>query len=260
MIPDIPRSVAMVLVLSVVAIALAIGFTLSSAARRSGLPRGARRRVRIGVAGFLGAWFGAVLFLAPAPASVLTRDPFAITPLMPLFLVLSGAAPLVALWRSPSLRRTLAAVPLSSLQALQSWRILGVVFVVLLALGQLPAHFALPAGWGDIAIGLTAPLVALAVAREARGAKRMALAWNVLGLLDLVVAVGMGTGLLAPVLLPGLGSRVPPAPAMGVFPMFLVPAFAVPASVLLHVISLGRLARERDVRPTLAPAIGPNRA
>ena len=88
----------------------------------------------------------------------------------------------------------------------------------------------------------------------------MALAWNVLGLLDLVVAVGMGTGLLAPVLLPGLGSRVPPAAAMGVFPMFLVPAFAVPPSVLLHAISLGRLVRERNVRPKLALAIGPNRA
>jgi len=58
----------------------------------------------------------------------------------------------------------------------------------------------------------------------------------------------MGTGLLAPYLAPELGPRVQPAAAMGIFPMFLVPAFAVPVSVLLHLIALGRLRREVRTR------------
>jgi len=71
--------------------------------------------------------------------------------------------------------------------------------------------------------------------------------WNVVGLVDLVVAVGMGTGFLAPFFVPELGSRVPPAAAMGVFPPILVPTFAVPVLVLLHLLALARL-RHR-VRP-----------
>lgn len=47
--------------------------------------------------------------------------------------------------------------------------------------------------------------------------------------------------------------RVPPAAAMGVFPMILVPAFAVPLSVLLHLTALARLRREVGVRSGLVP-------
>jgi hypothetical protein len=81
----------------------------------------------------------------------------------------------------------------------------------------------------------------------------IALSWNALGLLDLAVAVGMGTGLLAPLLVPELGPRVPPVPAMGVYPLVLVPAFAVPASALVHVLALSRLAREARPQPGLQP-------
>jgi hypothetical protein len=93
-------------------------------------------------------------------------------------------------------------------------------------------------------IGLLAPIVAWALARRAGGARSLAVAWNVAGLLDLCVAVGMGTGVLATAVLPHSGERVPPAAAMGVFPMILVPAFAVPLSVLLHVWALARLRGE----------------
>jgi hypothetical protein len=73
------------------------------------------------------------------------------------------------------------------------------------------------------------------------------------GLLDLIVAVGMGTGFLAPFLAPGLGSQVPPAAAMGVFPMIVVPIFAVPISVILHLLALGRLRRAVHLRPSPLP-------
>ena len=54
-------------------------------------------------------------------------------------------------------------------------------------------------------------------------------------------------------LAPGLGARVAPAAAMGVFPMILVPTFAVPASVLLHLLALGRLRREVRLGSGLVP-------
>ena len=80
-----------------------------------------------------------------------------------------------------------------------------------------------------------------------RAAPALAMTWAVLGLLDLVVAVGMGTGFLAPLLAPELGSRVAPAGPMGTFPLFIIPAFTVPLAVLLHLAVLGRLLRETPV-------------
>ncbi len=47
-----------------------------------------------------------------------------------------------------------------TLTSLQSWRFIGFTFVLLEARGVLPAIFAWPAGYGDMAIGVTASFVA----------------------------------------------------------------------------------------------------
>jgi hypothetical protein len=244
MIPNIPSYITLILLVANLAVAFVVWRILSTAADRSGLAPAARRGVRGGSAIFLGGWLGAAMLLAPPPASLLTRDAFYITPLVPLFVLLPPAIALLALWRSPAIRRVLATASVPAIIAVQFCRVVGVVFLILLSLGQLPAHFALPAGRGDIAVGLSAPLVGLAVARGTSGGRMLAIFWNIFGLLDLIVAVGMGTGVLAPLLAPELGARVPSAAAMGVFPMLLVPTFAVPLSVLLHLIALGRLRRD----------------
>ncbi len=255
MIPVIPWYVTLIVIATSLAVATTVWSILSSAASRSGLAPAAQRRVRIGSALFFGAWLGAILAIGPAPASLSTRGAYFITPLIPGFFAASLATVLFALWRSESFRRALAAAPLSLLSAAQAWRVVGIVFVLLYVRGVFPPHFALPAGWGDVAVGLTAPFVGLALARGVRGARTLGIAWNAFGLLDLVVAVGMGTGLLAPILLPELGPRVPPAAAMGVLPMLLVPAFAVPFSAYLHVISLWGLTRGIRFGRALEPGV-----
>ena len=53
---------------------------------------------------------------------------------------------------------------LPALIGLQTFRIVGVIFIVAWLGGTLPGGFALPAGIGDVAIGLAAPFVATAVA------------------------------------------------------------------------------------------------
>ena len=249
MIPHIPSYITLIIVATNLTVSVAVWSMLSSAAAESGLPADTQRKVRFGTALFLGGWLGSAILLAPAPATLLTRDRFYISPLVPAFVLVPAILFLLALWLAPALRQVLASASLPALIAVQLYRTVGAVFVILLSLGQLPAYFALPAGWGDIAIGLTAPLVALAVARAVRGSRVLAIAWNVLGLLDLLVAVGMGTGVLAPILMPELGTRVPAAAAMGVFPMLLVPAFAVPVSILLHLIALSRLRTATRLMP-----------
>ena len=253
MTPAIPWYIESIVIATNLAVAVVAWGILSVGASRSGLPSATRRRVRIGGAGYLGAWLGAALALAPPSATVLAADPLALTPLVPLFILAPTSIAILGIALSPTLRKVAAAAPLPMVVGVQVYRLIGAVFVVLLAQGQLPAHFALPAGWGDIAVGLGAPLVALALARRLGGARALAVGWNVFGLLDLIVAVGMGSGVLVPLLVPELGARVAPAPAMGVFPMILVPMFLVPVSGLLHLVALWRLWRES------VPLSGPTR-
>jgi len=98
---------------------------------------------------------------------------------------------LLALRRIPVVARALAGPGMvSRLELPHTPRVAGVVFLFYLALGHLPALFALPAGLGDIAAGIAAPLVAL---RLAQGTGRRAGLWfNAFGMTDLAVALTLG--------------------------------------------------------------------
>jgi hypothetical protein len=103
-----------------------------------------------------------------------------------LTLALIGMA--LALTWSPSLRSVLTNQ--KNLVRLNVWRLVGAAFVALMFANQVPALWALPAGLGDVAIGATAFWVAGRL--DAPGGTRRAIIFNLLGLLDLVVAVGLG--------------------------------------------------------------------
>jgi len=241
-IPHIPWYIALIVLVTQPLIGFTVWRIVAGAAPRS---------VRLGLGAVLAAWLGLALVLAPAPATLAGRGAFYVNPLIPSFALASFVAALAGIALFPALRRALAAAAVPALIGVQVYRVVGVLFIILLAQGQLPAHFAEPAGWGDIFVGLTAVPVAIALARRLAGARALAIAWNVFGLFDLMVAVGMGTGVLAPYLLPGVDARVPAAAAMGVFPLILIPTFVVPLSVILHVTALARLARAAPSRATL---------
>jgi len=138
---------------------------------------------------------------------------------------------------SPSLRALLSRQ--SSLIRLHLWRFEGILFLILMAQGRLPALFALPAGIGDILVAATAPWVARSA--DAPSGRRRAIIWNVLGLTDLVVAIVLGV-----MTNPGpahVFDTVPNSAAMAHFPMALIPTFFVPLAMTLHVVSLWQLLR-----------------
>lgn len=106
------------------------------------------------------------------------------------------------------------------LTTVQVWRVGGIAFLILLAKGILPPILAVPAVFGDMAIGVTAPFIADAPAQNnmsARGFVR----WQIAGILDLVVAVTLGV-LSSPsrlgILAHGATTRV-----IGQLPMTLIP-------------------------------------
>jgi hypothetical protein len=153
--------------------------------------------------------------------------------------ILIGA---LMIWQSEAAKRIIDAVPQEWLVGVQLYRALGVIFLILYATGKLPSLFAWPAGIGDIAIGLLAPVVGLAYARAPRKAASLVAAWNVFGLLDLMIAVGTGF-MTAPSLLQPLELQ-PTSELMTLLPMVLIPIYLVPLSIVLHLASLAKLRRE----------------
>ena len=163
---------------------------------------------------------------------------------------LRGAlAPFVgAARRIPVVARALAAPGLASrLEYPHTFRVEGVAFLIMMALGHLPALFALPAGLGDIAAGIAAPLVAYQLAR---GTGRRAARWhNAFGITDLVVALTLGalTGFQLLTITPSA------APLFGL-PLALIVTAGVPLLLALHIASMSALAKAPR---TPLPATGP---
>jgi hypothetical protein len=153
--------------------------------------------------------------------------------------ILIGA---LMIWRSEAAKRIIDAVPQEWIVGVQLYRALGVIFLILYAMGKLPGLFAWPAGVGDIAIGLLAPVVGLAYARAPSNAAGLVRAWNVFGLLDLIVAVGTAF-MTAPSRFQAFEFQ-PTSELMTLLPMVLIPVYLVPLSIVLHLASLAKLRRE----------------
>lgn len=157
-------------------------------------------------------------------------------------ILLPIAAGALLIWRSETAKRVIAAVPQPWLVGVQLYRALGVIFLILYTSGKLPALFALPAGIGDMAIGLLAPIVGVAYARAPRQAESLVAGWNVFGILDLMIAIGTGFA-TAPSLIQPI-EVLPTSDLMTVLPMVLIPVYLVPLSIVLHLASLAKLRRE----------------
>jgi hypothetical protein len=165
-------------------------------------------------------------------------------PLIPIAIFLPVIIGTPILLRSKRIGQVLDAMPESWLIALQLYRVFGSVFLVGWARNAVPAVFALPAGIGDVITGLLAVPVAISLAADTPQARRAAFAWNVFGLLDFAIAVSIGL-MIAPGPFQLIVPSIPNA-TTGVYPNVLIPAFAVPSSILLHVLSLRQLRRRNS--------------
>lgn len=183
--------------------------------------------------GLVAAWFA--LSLTASALHIYVAGPNA----PPLALGLAALTPIVAfaIWFavSPGLRQFTLSLNPRILTMVQSWRVIGFVFLVLATYGILPRAFALPAGWGDIAIGATASFVALTLASPNH--RTIFIIWQVLGIVDLVMAVTLGT------LVPIIDPHGIPTAAMTVLPLSLIPTFVVPLLLILHVICIMQATR-----------------
>ena len=200
--------------------------------------------------GLIAAWF-AFSFAASTQHLYVTKAP---NPPLPILLAVVVPIAIFLLWIgiSPEFRRFVFSLDPRTLTLLHAWRLGGFTFLTLYAYGILPGLFALPAGLGDMAVGATAPFVALRLADSNH--RTTFLRWQTLGILDLVVAVSMG-GLVS-FLAPG-----GPRPfAMSVLPLSLIPTFAVPLLLIFHIICIAQARAWKEtsyspVGPSVLPAV-----
>jgi hypothetical protein len=163
------------------------------------------------------------------------------SPRLPIAIFAPVIIGLFFLLRSKSIAAFLDATPAPWLIALQVYRIFGGIFLVNWMHGTAAGIFAVPAGIGDMLTGIMALPVALLLASGSERGRSAAMAWNIFGLLDLAVAVTLGT-LSSPGPFQIFGLDIP-ASLAGTYPTVLIPAFAVPSSILLHALSIRQLRR-----------------
>jgi len=234
----VPAYLTPYMLTGMISIITAILFGLGSALRRAAWPERDRAKAFWSVTALLVGWFVTALVTSMAG---LYRPPSG-PPTIQYALFLPIVVGVVLFRMSPLLRRTLAIIPSSWLVGVQLYRALGVIFLVLYAGGHLPGLFALPAGVGDVLVGIFAPSVAAVLARSAKGSERRVRLWNLLGIADLVVAVTAGF-LTSPSPLQ-IAAFDRPNVLIAMFPLALVPVFAVPLSILLHTASLRKLSQD----------------
>src|ERR1700759_4653633 len=243
---DPPAYLWAIIITGITAIPLAACLVLYDGATRAGLSRARAALLAGGAALLLGAWFTASAVIA-GHGWYHTRLGHGV-PWMPVAVV-GFLGVLLALRRIPVVARALAAPGMTSrLELPHSFRAVdGVAFLLIMALGHLPALFALPAGLGDIAAGIAAPLVARKLAQGT--GRRTALRFNAFGLTDLIVALTLGA-----VVAYQLIHVTPSGAPISELPLAVVPTVGVPLLLAVHITSVTALVRTRRTpQPATAP-------
>jgi hypothetical protein len=159
-------------------------------------------------------------------------------PPAPQILIVGLATLVVVVGRTAArLRVWFATVDERVIVALHLTRFVGVYFLVLYGRGQLPYAFAVPGGWGDIAVASAAIVLIAAIRATNRGGWMAYVIWNLAGLLDILFVV---------VTAARLGLQDPNAlQALLRLPLSLLPTWLVPLILSTHVLLGVRLAQQR---------------
>lgn len=194
-------------------------------------------RVSIGTAIWLLVWYGIVFILGRKDffGSTILFIPYIAFAFITLYFFIKR------LYFSPILQKIFESVPLHWLMGIQVFRVMGYGFLSFYFLGLLPGAFAIPTGVGDMFVGTTAPIVAYLYFKQKTYARKLALIWNYIGIGDLALSIILGIATYPRPF--QLLSTTIPNTLIALFPLVMIPLFAVPVSFLIHLFSLRALRR-----------------
>src|SRR5262245_56113608 len=160
---------------------------------------------------------------------------------IPLVVPVLAAVALIA--RSSVFRTVLDHAPLGTLVGVQTFRLAGVAFLLIVYLGILPPAFA-RAGYGDLVTGALALSAALTLARKSRSSHTLFWLFSAAGLYDL-----MNVAYLLLAYYPLYNDSVPSSAPAFEFSLVLIPALAAPMALLLHLFALRSYLRSEATIP-----------
>ena len=122
----------------------------------------------------------------------------------------------------------------SRLTLIQAFRVVGLLFLIEMFRGNLTAVFAGPTAVGDLLIGITAPVMALALRKGGARTWAIAITWQALGVTDLVYALTLG-------IISGGATYV-----LSSY-LIVIPTVGVPIAFIVHFVAI-RTLMKREVR------------
>lgn len=157
----------------------------------------------------------------------------------PLNLLMTGAISIglfyLAYFKMPQFRTYVLNIDMRLLIMLHSWRTLGLGFILLYYVGELPALFAFPAGIGDAMVAVGAVFLTYSLFTNKNGvSKKLIWRWNTFATLDFIVAVSLGVLTRTDALL--FQANAASSDLMTAFPFVLIPAFLVQMFAITHII------------------------
>ena len=200
---------------------------VKEAALNAGITLGKARNIQFGIVGFY------IIYLAYVSIFAL-KGAFYLYSLPPKIIVYA-AIPLtvilfVIVWNTGLFKKLLRAITLESLVTLHVFRLLGVFFILIYCYHLLPANLAFSAGMGDILTALLAFPVAKMVAKGNSWSRKAVYAWNIFGVLDILVLLVIVAITTRNSIITGERGDL----EMTIFPFVWFPAFAPATILFLH--------------------------
>lgn len=236
---DFPTNTVLLIIVSMIGIGAISWFSLSQGFQHLPIAPEIRRGWRWGIAIVLNAWLvirvGFAFFL---PGRTALSVPF-----VAAFLTGGMFLGLVPLFFSPIFRQAIAAIPQTRLVGFQKVRVIGVFFITLLDMKLLPPQFALPAGYGDVTVGLLAVWMVYLLNTKKPYAYTLIILWSILGLLDLLIALITGITFI-----PTFAHQVVASGGSVQYLNYvlLIPTYGVPLALLFHMYTLFQLLSVRQ--------------
>ncbi|MEO0344345.1 MAG: hypothetical protein AAF198_13005 [Pseudomonadota bacterium] len=188
------------------------------------------------------AWL--VIVLVTSYSNVLVPQMDDVVPYLGVFI--AGSTILVAalVLYIPNMRQIMNSVPISWFAGIQIYRVIGAVFLLLEADGLLSKYFAVTTAWGDIFVGLTAPIVAVLLHRDLYKYLWVGILWSLIGIGDLILVLFKAIQSA-----PGPRQTTAfdiPTEVVTYFPFSILPMLIVPVSIILHLILIQKLLAVRN--------------
>jgi hypothetical protein len=143
----------------------------------------------------------------------------------------------VIVYNLPITKAIISKITLQELVALHIFRLIGGTFIILAFYDALPKNFAFIAGVGDVVTAVTSIFVVKIIKNQHRNFKIITFLWNTFGLLDIIT-----TAVLANLLTKiSIDTGAMGVDTLAKFPFSLIPAFAPPTIIFLHLLIYRKL-------------------